>query len=72
MRLAVPRHVRRAVRVSLTKAGREVAEIVAELYDRHIGSIDKVGGLDEGEFQKMNKSLQRLDRFWNDSIMYRL
>ena len=63
---------RRAVRVSLTKSGLEVAEIVAELYDRHIGSIDKVGGLDEGEFQKMNKSLQRLDRFWNDSIMYRL
>ena len=63
---------RRAVRVSLTEAGREIAEIVAELYDRHIGSIDKVGGLDEGEFQKMNKSLQRLDRFWNDSIMYRL
>ena len=63
---------RRAVRVSLTKAGLQVAEIVAVLYDRHIGSIDKVGGLDEGEFQKMNKSLQRLDRFWNDSIMYRL
>jgi len=63
---------RRAVRVSLTKEGLAVAEIVAELYDRHIGSIDKVGGLDEGEFQKMNKSLQRLDRFWNDSIMYRL
>ncbi|WP_279483230.1 transcriptional regulator LdtR [Aureimonas sp. SK2] len=63
---------RRAVRVSLTKSGLEVAEIVAELYDRHIGSIDKVGGLDEGEFQKLNKSLQRLDRFWNDSIMYRL
>lgn len=63
---------RRAVRVSLTKEGLAIAEIVAELYDRHIGSIDKVGGLDEQEFQKMNKSLQRLDRFWNDSIMYRL
>ncbi|HET7409750.1 MAG TPA: isochorismatase family protein, partial [Paracoccaceae bacterium] len=53
---------RRAVRVSLTKAGTEVAAKVAELYDRHIGSIDKVGGLDEQEFQKMNKALQRLDR----------
>ena len=46
--------------------------MVAVLYDRHIGSIDKVGGLDEQEFQKMNKSLQRLDRFWNDQILYRL
>ncbi|HEY9056814.1 MAG TPA: MarR family transcriptional regulator [Aurantimonas sp.] len=63
---------RRAVRVSLTEAGMAVAAIVAELYDRHIGSIDKVGGLDEQEFQKMNRSLQRLDRFWNDQILYRL
>lgn len=63
---------RRAVRVQLTKEGAAVAAVVGELYDRHIGSIDKVGGLDEQEFQKMNKSLQRLDRFWNDTIAYRL
>ncbi|MCK5747474.1 MAG: winged helix DNA-binding protein [Oricola sp.] len=63
---------RRAVRISLTDTGREVAVIVAELYERHIGSIDKVGGLDEQEFQTMNKALQRLDRFWNDQILYRL
>ena len=63
---------RRAVRVSLTETGQEVARVVAELYDRHIGSIDKVGGLDEQEFHKMNKALQRLDRFWNDQILYRL
>lgn len=63
---------RRAVRVQLTPAGAEVAAMVAVLYDRHIGSIDKVGGLDEQEFTKMNKSLQRLDRFWNDQILYRL
>ena len=63
---------RRAVRVSLTESGMEIARVVAELYDRHIGSIDKVGGLDEQEFTKMNKSLQRLDRFWNDQILYRL
>ncbi|MBO0661465.1 MarR family transcriptional regulator [Jiella sp. MQZ9-1] len=63
---------RRAVRVSLTETGMEVAQVVADLYDRHIGSIDKVGGLDEQEFTKMNKALQRLDRFWNDQILYRL
>ena len=63
---------RRAVRVSLTETGMEIARVVAELYDRHIGSIDKVGGLDEQEFTKMNKALQRLDRFWNDQIQYRL
>ena len=63
---------RRAVRVQLTETGTEIAAKVAELYDRHIGSIDKDGGLDEQEFTKMNKSLQRLDRFWNDQILYRL
>ena len=63
---------RRAVRVSLTESGMEIARVVAELYDRHIGSIDKVGGLDEQEFQTMNKALQRLDRFWKDQVLYRL
>ncbi|EJK83056.1 hypothetical protein PMI03_03333, partial [Rhizobium sp. AP16] len=39
---------------------------------RHIGSIDKVGGIGTDEFTQMNKLLQRLDRFWNDQILYRL
>ena len=63
---------RRSVRISLTEAGAEVAETVAGLYERHIGSIQKVGGIGTDEFTQMNKLLQRLDRFWNDSIMYRL
>ncbi|MCO5730708.1 MarR family winged helix-turn-helix transcriptional regulator [Rhizobium sp. SSA_523] len=63
---------RRSVRISLTKAGQEIAEVVAKLYERHIGSIEKVGGIGESEFNQMNKLLQRLDRFWNDQIMYRL
>jgi DNA-binding MarR family transcriptional regulator len=52
---------RRSVRISLTESGQEIAETVAKLYERHIGSINQ-----------MNKLLQRLDRFWNDSILYRL
>ncbi|WP_425493373.1 transcriptional regulator LdtR [Hoeflea prorocentri] len=63
---------RRSVRVSLTDKGTEVADIVAGLYERHIGSIEQVGGIDAEEFQNMNKALQRLDRFWNDQILYRL
>ena len=63
---------RRSVRISLTKEGQEVAETVAKLYDRHVGSIEKVGGIGEGEFSQMNKLLQRLDRFWNDTIAYRM
>lgn len=63
---------RRAVRISLTEAGQDIAETVARLYERHIGSIQQVGGIGENEFSEMNKLLQRLDRFWNDSILYRL
>ena len=63
---------RRSVRVSLTDEGKEIAEVVGKLYARHIQSIDKVGGLGVDEFQTMNKSLVRLERFWTDQILYRL
>ena len=63
---------RRSVRVSLTDEGRAIAEIVEKLYQRHIGSIEQVGGINADEFARMNRSLQRLDRFWTDQILYRL
>jgi len=63
---------RRSVRISLTEKGKEVADIVAELYNRHILSIEQVGGIGTEEFQAMNRAMQRLDRFWNDTILYRL
>ena len=63
---------RRSVRVSLTTKGQQVAEVVGRLYDRHIGSIEQVGGISADEFQQMNRALQRLDRFWNDTIAYRM
>ena len=63
---------RRSVRISLTDKGQDVAETVARLYQRHVGSIHKVGGIGTDEFGQMNKLLQRLDRFWNDQILYRL
>lgn len=63
---------KRTVRISLTPSGKEVAEIVSALYDRHIGSVEQVGGIDAGEFERLNRAMQRLDRFWNDQIAYRL
>ncbi|BBD37502.1 MarR family winged helix-turn-helix transcriptional regulator [Aminobacter sp. NyZ550] len=63
---------RRSVRVSLTPKGQDVAEVVAGLYDRHVGSIEHVGGINTDEFKQMNRALQRLDRFWNDTIAYRM
>jgi DNA-binding MarR family transcriptional regulator len=63
---------RRSVRVSLTETGLDVARVVNELYDRHIQSIEKVGGIHAEDFRHMNKALQRLERFWTDQILYRL
>ena len=63
---------RRSVRVSLTPKGQEIADVVGHLYERHVGSIEQVGGINREEFRQMNRALQRLDRFWNDTIAYRM
>ena len=63
---------RRSVRVSLTPKGQAIAEVVGGLYERHIGSIEQVGGIGQEEFRQMNRALLRLDRFWNDTIAYRM
>ena len=63
---------RRSVRVSLTDKGRQVAGIVQKLYERHLKSIEQVGGIGQDDFSSLNKSLQRLERFWTDQILYRL
>ena len=63
---------RRSVRVGLSEKGQEIAKIVNMLYERHIRSIDQVGGIGADDFQTLNKSLQRLERFWTDQILYRL
>ncbi len=63
---------RRSVRVSLTEKGKDIARIVDGLYDRHTGSLEQIGEIDADSFQQLNRSLQRLERFWTDQILYRL
>lgn len=63
---------RRSVRVSLSDKGREIASIVDRLYERQLRSIEQVGGIGSVDFKVLNKSLQRLERFWTDQILYRL
>jgi DNA-binding MarR family transcriptional regulator len=63
---------RRSVRVSLTDKGQDVAAVVGGLYERHMRSIDQIGGISAVDFQALNRSLQRLERFWTDQILYRL
>ena len=63
---------RRSVRVSLTDKGRDIADVIDRLYERHMRSIEQVGGIGPQEFRNLNKSLHRLERFWTDQILYRL
>ncbi|HXY57487.1 MAG TPA: winged helix DNA-binding protein [Methylocystis sp.] len=63
---------RRSVRISLTPKGREVHDIVAQLYDKHAVTVEQIGGVSADEFKVLNSSLQRLERFWTDQIRYRL
>jgi DNA-binding MarR family transcriptional regulator len=63
---------RRAVRISLTEKGKDVHNIVSGLYDKHVATVEQIGGINAGEFTKLNNSLVRLERFWTDQIRYRL
>jgi DNA-binding MarR family transcriptional regulator len=63
---------RRSVRIKLTDKGREVRDIVDGLYQKHVRTVEQVGGISSDEFATLNKSLHRLERFWTDQILYRL
>lgn len=63
---------RRSVRIKLTDKGREIRDIVDELYKKHVRTIEQVGGISAEDFVGLNKALQRLERFWTDQILYRL
>ncbi len=63
---------RRAVRVKLTEKGQQVRRMVDELYERQLQPIRQVMGMDEEEFERLNKALKRLERFWTDQVLYRL
>src|SRR5438270_2182974 len=61
---------RRSVRISLTEKGRDVHRIVVSLYEKHAMTVEQFGGVVTDDFQRMNQSLARLERFWTDQIKY--
>ena len=63
---------RRSVRIRLAPKGQEVHEIVASLYEKHVRTIEQIGGIGHDDFDTLNHALLRLDRFWTDQIRYRL
>lgn len=63
---------RRSVRVKLTDKGQDIRHRVDQLYHKHIGSLEKVGGIGTDDLERLNVALMRLERFWTDQIRYQL
>ena len=58
--------------VVLHPGGVKGRKIVDALYQKHVKTVEQVGGISNEEFATLNKSLHRLERFWTDQILYRL
>jgi DNA-binding MarR family transcriptional regulator len=63
---------RRSVRISLTDKGQQVHDIVSGLYEKHVKTVENIGGIMADDFSRLNNALLRLERFWTDQIRYRL
>ncbi len=63
---------RRSVRVRLTEKGLQACNVVHDLYERQLGSVEAVGEVSEDDVRSLNRALMRLERFWTDQIRYRL
>ena len=63
---------RRSVRVRLTESGKRICRMIDSLYERHLTSLEKVGGISRDDLDGQNESLQKLERFWADQIRFRL
>ena len=63
---------RRSVHIKLTSKGREVRNIIATLYRKHVSSVEQVGDIHCDDFVTLNKSLYLLERFWTAQVLYRL
>jgi len=61
---------RRSVRVRLTEKGREVRDIVGELFNNHSAGLIGRGILDLEGLDTINTSLRRVERYWSDQIRY--
>jgi DNA-binding MarR family transcriptional regulator len=63
---------KRSVRVKLTPKGQAIRDRIDILYNRQLQAVEEVVGLSTDEFDRLNRALTRLERFWTDQILYRL
>src|SRR5689334_18909892 len=63
---------RRSVLVRLTRKGEVVRDMLRELFDRHLNSLEAVGNVGIDNLDGLNTTLKRLERFWIDQVRFRL
>ena len=63
---------RRSVLVRLTRKGEAVRDMLRELFERHLGSLEAVGNVGLSELEILNVSLKRMERFWIDQVRFQL
>ena len=63
---------RRSVLVRLTRKGEAVRDMLREMFDRHLGSLEAVGNVGGPDMENINVILKRMERFWIDQVRFRL
>ena len=63
---------RRSVLVRLTRKGEVVRDMLRELFDRHLNSLEAVGNVGVDNLEGLNTTLKRMERFWIDQVRFRL
>jgi len=61
---------RRSVRVRLTERGREIRDLVRDLFSRHAEGLQEKGVLGPDGIEDITRSLRRVERYWADQIRY--
>ncbi len=61
---------RRSVRVRLTRRGREIRDLVEQLFDRHSGMLTSRKDFGGGAMKEMILNLRSMERFWSEQIRY--
>ena len=61
---------RRAVRISLTEKGRDIRDVIAALYQKHVGELPAKSGMDAGGLHGLLESMRQIERYWTDQIRY--
>ena len=61
---------RRSVRVKLTPKGRDIRDVIAQLFERHADGLQGKGVLGPEGLIEITGALKRMERYWTDQIRY--